>query len=176
MARRETKAPFMGTERYHGLVADAISYLQAERDLRGYDAKLHWIHATAHTADLLAGLAGSTLLTQDEQSSILSAIAARLTTAPEVFTQGEQDRLAAAVLAVVHRPDFESAKFEPWLTALQNEDRDVWAKPSPETLARYQNHTYLLQALFARLAIEPDSSRMGEFRSSVVAVLKPRLD
>ena len=176
VARREARTPFMGSERYHRLVAEAISYLQAERDLRGYDTKLHWIHATAHTADLLAGLAGGTQLTQDEESGILLAISTRLTTAPEVFTQGEQDRLAAAVVAVIRRSDFELPKFEQWLTALQNEDRDVWAKTSPEALARYQNHTYFLQALYVRLATEPDSSRLGEFRKSTLAAMKSRLD
>lgn len=138
MARREAGAPFMGAERYHQLVADGTTYPKAERDLRGYDAKLHWIHATAHTADLLAGLAGSPHLTKDEAAGILSAIDARLETVSDVFTQGEQDRLAAAVLAVIRRPEFEAAKFEQWPAGLQNEDRDVWTKITPESLARYR--------------------------------------
>jgi hypothetical protein len=176
MARREVAAPFMGAERYHQLVSNGIAYLQSERDLRGYDAKLHWIHATAHTADLLAALAGNARLTQEESSGILSAISARLSTASDVFTQGEQDRLAAATVAVVRRPEFEAAKFEHWLSALQNQDRDVWTNTTPESLAHYQNHNYLLQALFTRLALEPDSSRVVEFREEVLAVMKSRLD
>jgi hypothetical protein len=175
MARREAAAPFMGAERYHQLVADGTTYLKAERDLRGYDAKLHWIHATAHTADLLAGLAGSPQLTKDEAAGILSAIRARLATAPDVFTQGEQDRLAAATVAVIRRPEFEAAKFERWLAGLQNEDRDVWTKITPESLARYQNHTYLLQALFTRLAVEPESPRISRFKQQVLSVVKSRL-
>ena len=143
LARREARAPFMGAERFHQLVRDGISYLQAERDLRGYDAKLHWIHATAHAADLLAALASSPQLTQKESAGILSAVSTRLATAPDVFTQGEQDRLAAAMLAVVRRPEFEAAKFEQWLTAMQSEDRDVWTATTPQQLARYQNHSYL---------------------------------
>ena len=176
MARREAVTPFMGAERYHDLVGEGIAYLQSERDLRGYDPKLHWIHATAHTADLLAALAGNNQLTKEESAGILTAISARLATAPDVFTQGEQDRLAAAVLAIIRRPDFGPAKFEQWLTALQSEDRDLWTTITPESLARYQNHTYLLQALFTRLALEPDSPRMGEFKQEVLAVTKGRLD
>jgi hypothetical protein len=72
-------------------------------------------------------------------------------------TQGEQDRLAAAVLAVIRRPDFDALKFENWLKGIQFEDRDVWTTTTPEALARYQNHTYLLQALFVRLALSPIS-------------------
>ena len=165
----------MGAERFHQLVRDGINYLQAERDLRGYDAKLHWIHATAHAADLLAALASSPQLTREESAGILSAVSTRLATAPDVFTQGEQDRLAAAMLAVVRRPEFEAAKFEQWLTAMR-EDRDVWTATTPEQLARYQNHTYLLQALFTRLAIEPDLPRIAEFKEKILAVIETRLD
>jgi hypothetical protein len=176
MANREAKAPFMGAERYHQLVAEAISYLQTERDLRGYDPKLHWIHATAHTADLLAALADSPQLTEPESMGILSAIAARLTTVSEVYTQGEQDRLAAAVLAALRSSVFDPMKFGPWLTAVQNEDRDVWTKITPESINRYQNHNYLLQALFVRLALEADSPHMAEFKKNLLTVLKARLN
>jgi len=176
MARREAKAPFMGAERYHQLVADGISYLQAERDLRGFEASLHWIHATAHTADLLAALADNAQMTQQESAGILSAISERLSSASDVFTQGEQDRLAVATIAVVRRPEFEAASFERWVAALQSEDRDVWTNTTPESLARYQNHNYLLQALLTRLALEPDSPRMSEFKQEVLAVVKTRLD
>jgi len=176
MARRESKAPFMGAERYHQLVANGTSYLQTERDLRGFDARLHWIHATAHTADLLAALADNSQITQQESADILSAISERLSSASDVFTQGEQDRLAATTIAVVRRPEFEAASFERWVAALQSEDRDVWTNTTPESLAHYQNHNYFLQALFTRLGLEPDSPRMSEFKQEVLAVVKTRLD
>jgi Protein of unknown function (DUF2785) len=176
MARRDARTPFMGAERYHQLVVEAVAYLQSERDLRGYDTTLHWIHATAHTADLLAGLAGSTQLTLEEARQMLAGISARLSTAPEIFTQGEQDRLAAAIVVLLRRPDLDAQTFEQWLTHLHDEDQNVWTQTTPQALARYQNHTYLLQALFARLALENDSARIQEFRKSVLAMLKERLD
>jgi hypothetical protein len=173
MAKREAKAPFMGPDRYHSLVAEATSYLQAERDLRGYDAALHWIHSTAHTADLLAALAQSPLLTQEEASGILHAIDVRLATAPEVYTQGEQDRLAAAIISVM-RKDFEEPTFDTLLTNIQTEDRDVWTATTVELLAHYQNHNYLLQALTVRILLEPDSPQMTTYRQEVVKVLAER--
>ncbi len=176
MTRRETREPFMGAERYHALVSQAVSYLQAERDLRGYDASLHWIHATAHTADLLAALADNPQLTRVEAANILQAIGTRLSTASQVYTQGEQDRLAAAVVSVLRRKDFDLSMFEPWLNGIDNEDRDVWRATTPESLARYQNHTYTLQALAVRLLIEKDSPQMGAYREKVLAVLAKRAD
>ena len=174
MAKREPRSPFLGADRYHNLLSEAIAYLQAERDLRGYDATLHWIHATAHTADLLAALADSPLLTTDEAAAILKAIDARLSTASSVYTQGEQDRLAAAIVSVIQRKDFEASTFEPWLAHLDDEDRDVWTTTTVESLARYQNHNYMLQALTVRISLEGDSPQMTKYREKVLAVLAKR--
>jgi uncharacterized protein DUF2785 len=175
MAEREAQLPFLGAERYHALVTETNTYLTVERDLRGYDANLHWIHATAHTADLLGALAKSPLLTKEEEASILAAIAKRLATAPEVYTQGEQDRLAAAVLTVIRRNDFDPSRFGPWLDEIRDEDRDVWTATTVESLARYQNHNYMLQSLVARIAMEPDSSPLMNYKQSVLALLRTRL-
>ena len=164
----------MAAERYHNLVAESVSYLQAERDLRGYDATLHWIHATAHTADLLAALAQNPLLTKNEAAAILQAIAARLSTAPDVYTQGEQDRLAVAVASVIQRDDFDASSFEPWLAQLQNEDRNVWNATTLESLAHYQNHNYMLQALTVRLSPPVDSPRLAKYRHQLLAILRDR--
>ena len=174
MARREAKIPFMGAERYHALVAESIAYLQDERDLRGYDPTLHWIHATAHTSDLLAALANNPSLTKQEANGMMQAVQSRLATATEIFTQGEQDRLATAVVSVIRRSDFDTGSFAVWLAELEREDRDVWSATTPESLARYQNHNYLLQALTARILMEPDSPRMVGYRQQIVKVLATR--
>ena len=175
LAEREAQLPFMGAERYHALVAESASYLIAERDLRGYDVNLHWIHATAHTADLLAALAKSSLLTRQESANILAAVDSRLATATDVYTQGEQDRLAAAVVAVIRRNDFDASSFGSWLDAIKNEDRDVWTATTPAALARFQNHNYVLQALAVRLSLEPESPRTAEYRQAVLDLLRKRL-
>ena len=62
----------------------------------------------------------------------------------------------------------------PWLAALQNEDRDVWTQTSVASLARYQNHNYLLQALTVRLSLEPASPRSEQYRTYVLKVLADR--
>jgi len=174
IAKRDSKVPFLDAGRYHSLVAEAVTYLQSENDLRGYDPKLHWIHATSHTADLLAGLAESPQLTQEEATGILRAIRARLSTATEVFTQGEQDRLAVAVVSVIRRKDFDLSTFDPWLANIQEEDRNVWTSTTPESLVRYQNHNYLLQALTVHILLEPESPRMTCYRQSVLKLLATR--
>jgi len=175
MARREVQDPFMGADRYHALLRDALAYLRDETDLRGWDARLGWIHATAHTSDLLEALADHPQLSKDESEAILAAIGRRLSTAGYVYTQGEQDRMAAAIRSVIRRRDFEAPVFEKWLAGVQAEDAAVWEKPlTEESLATYQNHTYTLQALAVRLALEPDSPAILSFRTQILALLRTR--
>jgi len=176
LAERELKTPFLGPTRFHTLLSDAISFLTSERDLRGYDATIGWIHSTAHTADLLAALAKNDLLTQDDQHAILAAISERLATAPTVYSYGEQDRLAQAVSAVVTRKDFDAAYFNKWLTQLNEADENVW-KVKPLTvpvLATYQNRTYMLEALAARLATQSLAPAAATAQAAIVAEIARR--
>jgi Protein of unknown function (DUF2785) len=176
IAQRDLKTQFLGDARYHGLLNDAISYLNSERDLRGYDATKGWIHATAHTADLLKALAENDLLTRDDQHAILAAVAERLATAPTVYSYGEQDRLAMAVRSIVLRRDFDSEYFTKWLAGLDDADRNVWkAKPlTPAILATYQNRTYLLEALIARMSSESLSPAAAAAQAKAVAIIAKR--
>ncbi len=176
LAERELKTPFLGPARFHALLHDAISFLTNERDLRGYDATKGWIHATAHTADLLAALAKNDLLTQDDQHAILATIAERLSTAPTVYSYGEQDRLAQTVSAIMTRRDFDSGYFEQWLARLDEADSKVWtAKPlTPAILATYQNRTYMLEALIARMSTESQSPTVSAAQAKVVAIIARR--
>ena len=83
--------------------------------------------------------------------------------------------MAAAVLALIRRSDYDTASFESWLTKLRDEDKKVWANPlTPETLARYQNHTYFLQALAVRISLEPETPRIADFKQSVLGILRTR--
>ena len=177
IAYKEAKTPFLGDARYHQLLTDALAYFEAEQDLRGYDATLGWIHASAHTADLLHALAGSSLATKEELNQILAAIATRLRSAPKVYIQGEQDRMAAAVIAIVRKPAVDGGSLADWLTRLDHEDETVWTNPlTPEILARYQNHCYFLQALSVRLQLEPESTRTTDFNHRVLEILRKRAE
>ncbi len=176
LAERELKTPFLGPTRFHALLSDAITFLTNERDLRGYDANRGWIHATAHTADLLAALAKNDLLTQDDQHAIVAAIAERLATAPTVYSYGEQDRLAQTVSAIITRRDFDSAYFQNWLKQIIEADAKVWQeKPlTPATLATYQNRTYMLEALAARLATQSLAPASASAQAAIVAEIARR--
>ena len=176
IAERDLKVPFLGQKRYQTLLESALIYLRSERDLRGFDAARGWIHATAHTGDLLAFLAANPLFKADDQKKVLQAIAERLASAHQIFSYGEQDRLAAAIAAIAARPDFDGGGFNQWLSELDERDAEVWktSPPDDNRLKTFQNNSYLLQALAVRLYAGPKNLATTAALDRVTKALKNR--
>jgi hypothetical protein len=72
-----------------------------------------------------------------------------------VFTHAEDERLAAALLAVVRRPDFDPSALDPWLARFVALEKDVWSRtpPDPATLDASQNARNLLRGLHVLLSL-----------------------
>lgn len=176
LAERDLKTPFLGTDRYRTLLDHAINYLQDEQDLRGFDPVKGWIHATAHTADLLQFLAKNPLFTVADQHRLLQGISRRLASANLIYTYGEQDRLAVAAIAVVSRPDFDAPYFQNWLSTLDATDRNVWKSTPPNNhlLKTLQNNNYLLESMAARLYAEPKSPAITSALDQITQILRKR--
>ena len=154
-AALEDADPALDEAGYRKLLDDALAYLRDERDLRGLEPQLGWIHATAHTADLLKFLARDPRFTAADQVRLLDAAWSKMT-APgtPVFTHAEDERLAAALLSVVRRPDFDPTILDPWLARFVALEKQVWSKapPDPQTLDASQNARNLLRSLYVLLS------------------------
>jgi hypothetical protein len=176
IAERELKAPFLGEERYRKLLEAAESYLKEERDLRGFDPVKGWIHATAHTADLLAALARHPSFTEQDQGAVLRALWRKLATADVVFAYGEQDRLANVIAAMAMRADFDEAGFALWVNQMDKTDFAIWkdSPPKLEGLQRFENDTYFLSAFVARLSQGEMTSGAEEAKKVALKSLKRR--
>ena len=74
-----------------------------------------------------------------------------------VFTHAEDERLAAALLSVVRRPDFDPTILDPWLARFVALEKQVWSKapPDPQTLDASQNARNLLRSLYVLLSPPP---------------------
>jgi hypothetical protein len=159
LAERELKTPFLGESGYRASLTAALDYLRNEKDLRGFDPVKGWIHATAHTADLLAALAAHPLFRKQDQAAVLHAITQRLATANEVFLYSEQDRLARVVAVIVSRSDFDLDGFQSWLADLDATDQTVWKDlpPKLQPLTRFQNDSYMLRAVVPEILQRPST-------------------
>jgi len=175
LAARDLQAPYLEPAELKALVDDALAYLAAERDLRGYDEKKGWMHATAHTADLLKFLARNPRVTPADAARILDAIGAKVRSARIVFAWGEDERLASAVLAVLRRGDVDAAAWTGWLDGLAGASKGLWDAPALDVpkFATEQNAKHLLARLYVLLHAVPESSpKLVEARAQVMGVLE----
>jgi hypothetical protein len=163
-AALEDADPALDDAGYRKLLDRALAYLHDERDLRGLEPRLGWIHATAHTADLLKFLARDPRFTAADQVRLLDAAWSKVT-APgtPVFTHAEDERLAAALVSAVRRPDFDPAILDPWLARFVALEKQVWSKtpPDPQTLDASQNARNLLRSLYVLLS-QPAQGAAGQ--------------
>jgi hypothetical protein len=165
LAAADLKKPWMTEEAFDDLLGAGCRYLVAEKDARGFVPGGGWVHATAHTADLLKFLGRSPRLTPAGQARIVEAVAARLRTAGVVFAWGEDERLAQALLSLVRRKDFDARPFEAWLGALAAENAALWKNgpaidPAAFVPVRAQKQALVhLAALLAREEAPPDTFR-----------------
>jgi hypothetical protein len=155
-AALEDLDPVLDGRGYRELLDAALAYLRDERDLRGFDPRAGWIHATAHTADLLRFLARDARFTPDDQRRLLDAAWSKVTAeGTPVFTHAEDERLAAALASLVRRADFDPSLLDPWLARFVAQEKQLWsqAPPRPQALDAAQNARNLLRGLFVALSL-----------------------
>lgn len=148
----DNETPYLSRDQFSRLLASSVKYLREERDVRGFDARVGWMHSVAHTADLLKFLARSRHLQPAEQGLILSAISDKWNVVATPFVHGENERMARAVLSLAARRDFDEAAYVAWLKAMAPTRRSV--PPTVETLATDQNRRDLLVSLFTVLSTD----------------------
>ena len=92
-----------------------------------------------------------------------------------VFTAAEDERLAAALLSLVRRADFDQALLDPWLARFPALEKQVWAKPPLDAAAleSSQNARNLLRSFYVLLSL-PQPAPAGAqaaVREKVLATL-----
>jgi hypothetical protein len=156
LAALEDLDPALDEAGYRQLLDTALAYLRDERDLRGFEPRVGWIHATAHTADLLKFLARDARLAKADQQGLFDAVWSKVTAeGVPVFTRAEDERLAAALSAVVRRSDFDAGILDPWLARFVAQEKQLWsqAPPRPQALDAAQNARNLLRSFFVALSL-----------------------
>ena len=177
LAALESEDPALDDAGYRRLLDDALAYLRDERDLRGLEPRVGWIHATAHTADLLKFLARDRALHAGRPGAAAGrGLGEDGGPGSPVFTHAEDERLAAALLSVARRPDFEPAILDPWLVRFVALEKKVWEKapPDPATLDASQNARNLLRSFFLLLSLPQPAPTSGQAvaREKVLATLQ----
>jgi Protein of unknown function (DUF2785) len=96
------------------------AWWRGEADLRGWDARLGWLHAVAHGADTLRAFGRSPRLGAAQLADLLDLAVDRLRDGGGyLFAQGEDDRIAYALGSVLTRVELSVADATAWLDRVQ---------------------------------------------------------
>src|SRR5262249_50928652 len=166
---RDNEEPFLAADDFRAIFNGAMAYLVSERDVRGFDADKGWIHSVAHTSDLLKFLARNSKLSAADQATILDALNGKLRAAPEVFSFGEDERMARVVISIVRREDFDRAAFSRWLATMLAEAKFP-EKPTVANLHLVQNSRHFLASLWAELSVDKRPSAGADFARAELLV------
>ena len=167
VARHNERRAFLTAEEYRTLLDAALAYLADEKDERGFDPVKGWVHAVAHTADLLKFLVRDPRLMPADQARVLDALHAELRVASQAYAHGEDERLAWVVLALARRVDPDKDALGAWVHALTLEAAFP-EKSSPENLLLTVNARHLLTSLAAEISLDERPSDGLDFLRPLV--------
>ncbi|WOJ94819.1 DUF2785 domain-containing protein [Congregibacter variabilis] len=156
LVRADTEDQFLTADELSALLISACAMFAAERDYRGLDPNLGWIHAVAHGSDLLWRLSANPNFTYDQLVLILDAIAEQLTVAAApAFIFNEPDRIARVVSRITARSQVPQSTVANWLSRITDPgDLLSWnnAFGSTAGMAKLHNTKNFLRALRESLA------------------------
>lgn len=172
IAAAELQKPVLSQPQFDALVDAATDELVLETDLRGHDSMLGWIHATAHTADLLKFLARDDRLTGPQQDRITNAVVLRLSHGA-AFTWGEDERIAGVLRSLVMRKDARLEVLTAWLATLDPAWKALWARPVLDRDAYTQlgNVKQVLRALYVLLSASEHTPQLDVLREKLLEVV-----
>lgn len=162
---RDNTEPFLDATTIHTLVDKSTAYLLAEQDIRGYVIGKGWLHAVAHTADLLCFLADNRHVEATHLAAILNAVVDKLSqiSATSAYTHGEDQRLAKIVVSALKRELLDADYWQSWLQRLVDTRKQDF--PDGLDVARYctyQNIRSFLQAVYFSLAFADNPVPLGD--------------
>jgi hypothetical protein len=133
-----------------------------ERDLRGHDERLGWLHAVAHGADLLAALGRCP---QADPVPLLATGRTRLLTpTDQVFDAMEDDRLGFALAVVLTRAELTERQSLEWLDPVAAD----FAAAEPGPVPPYASNT--MRTLRVLYLLADRGVRPGRWQGEAVAL------
>lgn len=158
----------------------ALWYLDAEKDPRGYIPVKGWAHALAHTADLTLVLARNRFIDGNDLWRMLATISNKIVRSTRcVYIHGEDDRLASAVIEILHRDLTSLNQLEIWTRSLREPDGKDWkgAYIDEERSRAFQNTRNLLRSIYLALVAQsedfPEREELIRLFLNTLTDLKP---
>ncbi|WFR63342.1 DUF2785 domain-containing protein [Paenibacillus amylolyticus] len=146
---------FLNKEDITGIQHRLTTYLECEKDVRGYVDERGWAHAPAHAADAVEDLAQSPYLERTDLLELLHAISRKITESSEVYLHDEDQRIAHAVVTILRRNLLEPKDITLWIDSLHQGDNAV-NRSLLDTSHRNLNVRLFLQTLYLAIRTEEE--------------------
>jgi hypothetical protein len=162
--------PFLSQDQVRDWLAQGLTYLEREKDLRGYVEGKGWSHAIAHTADLFRDLARSRYLDALDLECMLNAIADKIITPVDrVYLYQEDERLAYAVMSALLRDLLDMSFLKRWLDRIvAPPDQTPWHEAFAHQFnnnARHNARSFLRSLYFQLMVGVSNFRRMPYYES-----------
>lgn len=118
----DRQRPFLDKEDIAGIHHRLTTYLEREKDARGYVDDKGWAHAPAHAADAVEDLARSPYLVRMDLQELLHALTVKITESSVVYIHDEDQRIADAVATILRRNLLEQQDIAVWMDSLHQGD------------------------------------------------------
>ncbi|MFL0377259.1 DUF2785 domain-containing protein [Paenibacillus amylolyticus] len=166
----DRQRPFLHKEDIAGIHHRLTTYLEREKDVRGYADNKGWAHAPAHAADAVEDLAQSPYLERTDLLELLHALAVKITESSVVYIHDEDQRIAHAVITILCRNLLELRDITAWIDSLHQGDQAV-NRSLLETSQRNLNVRLFLQTLYLAIRTE-ENEPFPAVRSLVLQALE----
>ncbi|GEM_PF-606181 len=146
-----------------------IDYYSNEKDLRGYDPSVGWIHSIAHAADMFSQLAKCLELEEKDFESMLKVISEKFKINSYSYVSDEDERTVNAIFNLLERDIVSKDFMKEWVNKLGDYD-----KPNkyPEAYRITGNVKSLLRSLYFRVL---DNEKYEYLANEVKKVLKEKV-
>ena len=152
---KHQQQPFLSPVEVQQLVPVLLRYLAGEQDLRGYDALLGWLHAAAHAADAVGTLAKCHELSGAAVKELLGGLQ-NMAGRDRAYTDGEDERIAAAMSNALLRTELTPVECLGWLESFQKQVQTYAELDMPAGYANFINIKHTLRALYFSLRRAPE--------------------
>jgi len=150
IVHNDNKTPKLKKATIDTLVDKALSYLEQEKDPRGFIPVKGWAHALAHNADLLTVLVKNKHTDGEQHLHILNGITQKLISATDwVYTFGEDDRLSAVALSVFQRGTLNASTLHNWISSFTGNWKGAWM--NEERTRAFFNVRNFTRSLYSQL-------------------------
>lgn len=168
--RRHNTNKFFVTDELKEIKDKIILYIKTEKNELGFDKEFGWAHSPAHTADALKSLFETNELTKEDYIEIANSAFYLITKTNNVYTHGEDKRIASALFSAIHNDNITYAEITDIINnniALLENEKEMIVK-----FYKKQNMLNLVRSLYFYMNYyKKDASFIEYLRDNVYKVM-----